>query len=674
MRPTALERLVHGTRHFLCGDAEELLRVLPDAELLLPRAQRVFLEDELATPLVGFPVLVGEGTEAFRHALEEYLGAEIKVQSQVLRGAPVEPKPRDRAWDIYAALLSRITENAARSTYSRRYTSILWLYHSQAVATCFRELPLRVRRLDLELGRGHGDRLKYELLERYLERVLALTYDTIHRIADEAEEAESELFPELLVRMRDNVLILSEEHVGPDLAELTSYFRGYLGIDPNGFRAELAALAAWNREEWSRNPVLRAAGRHLAGQTEDVDPEDLMRRPGWASFLAALPGYPGAPLPEAERVALWESLLVRLKEFELLGALRRQVYAVRRAEGGLVAEAPAHRDGWVTRPVRLSPSTRPIEFTSPWIVDPLVSRFGLVYDIADFSAIVSLLRHAGRDEEDRSYRSIFLFQRRVNRMAAFHRLQLEKYLGDGALYSSRHPRRALAAAIHLQRFYRRALRERFPFDRGLRIALNYGQYRLLPVEEGLEELGRRYEFFGRGIIELSRLVTGKTSHAVEEIKTFLLTLGYSATEVDRFFAPLGERRVDLVDTLEEARDFYAYINHSGTLINEGIVATDRFVAQLAELGVSSLETAEVGERSYVRFTIDEGSGKLPVGLRRLGVAQLKGLARQTIYEIADAAQWSGAVLGPAAADDLRAALDRIGERPVVQRQGRAAGA
>ncbi|MGH9465176.1 MAG: hypothetical protein ACRD0X_05980, partial [Thermoanaerobaculia bacterium] len=370
-------------------------------------------------------------------------------------------------------------------------------------------------------------------------------------------------------------------------------------------------------------------------------------------------------------VVLWESLLLRLKEFELLSALRRQIVPVRRVADGLIGEAPRQRDGWAARPLRLSPSTRPIEFTSPWIVDPLVSRFGLIYDIADFSAIVSLLRYAGRDEEDRSYRSIFLFQRRVNRMADFHRLKLEKYLGDGALYSARHPRRVLAAAIHLQRFYRRALRERFPFDRGLRIALNFGHYRLLPVEEGLEEHSRRYEFFGRGIIELSRLVTGKTTHALEEIKTFLLTLGYSAIEVDRFFAPLAERRLDLVDAVEEARDFYAYINNAGSLVNEGIVATDRFVDQLGEAGVGEISSAQLGDRSYLHFTVDEGSGKLALGLRRLGVAQLKGLAKQTVYEITDAAQWSGAAFGEAPGDDLREAVGRLGERPLARRQGEA---
>ncbi len=671
MRPTALERLLHGTRHFLRSDAEELLRVLPDAESLLPRPQRVFLDDELATPLVGFPVLLSEGTEAFRHALQEYIDTEIKVQLQIRGGGPVELKPRDRAWEIYAALLTRITENAARSSYSRRYPSILWLYHSQAIAACFRELPLRVRRLHLEIGRGHGDRLKYELLERYLDRVLALTYDTVHRVAQEAEESEAELFPDLLTRMRDNVLILSEEHIGPDFVELTSYLRGYLEIEPHGFRHQLAALAEWHRAEWARNELLRAAGRHLLGQRPEAEAGELLKRPGYASFLAALPSYAAAsPLP-AERVPLWENLLLRLKEFELLAALRRQIYPVRRVADGLLGEAPRHRDGWIARPLRLSPSTRPIEFTSPWIVDPLVSRFGLVYDIADFSAIVSLLRYAGRDEEDRSYRSIFLFQRRVNRMADFHRLNLEKYLGDGALYSARHPGRVLAAALHLQRFYRRALRERFPFDRGLRIALNFGQYRLLPVAEGLGEQNRRYEFFGRGIIELSRLVTGKTTHALEEIKTFLLTLGYSATEVDRFFAPLAERRLDLVDPVEEARDFYAYINSSGALINEGIVATDRFVEQLAEIGVTDLRSAQLGERSYLCFTVDEGSGKLPVGLRRLGVAQLKGLARQTVYEVTDAAQWSGVAFDEAPAESLREALGSLGDRPLARHQGEA---
>jgi hypothetical protein len=310
---------------------------------------------------------------------------------------------------------------------------------------------------------------------------------------------------------------------------------------------------------------------------------------------------------------------------------------------------------------------------TPWVVDPLVRRFGLIYDIADFSAIVSMLKYSGRRDEDQSYRSIFRFQRRVNQMARLHLLKLEKYLGDGALYSGRHPRRLLATAIHIQRFYRQALRERFPFDRGIRMALNYGQYRLLPIEEGLTDQERRYEFFGHGIIELSRLVTGKSSHAIETVKRMLLSLGYMADEVERFFRPLVERRLDLVDESEQARDSYAYISQTGALINEGIVATDRFTTEIDPDGeLAPYRLGIDGPRRYVAVALDEGTGPLVIGLRRLGAANLKGIESTVIYEIVDGAAWDFESLARLQSPNLHAAIDGMSKSEELLRRSRSA--
>lgn len=647
MQPTSLERLLIGPRHFLRSSAEELARVLPDAEEILPRPQRIFLEDELATPLVGFPLLESAETEAFRSALEAWVEAECRVQIAVLSGRPVDVKPRDRAWSSYTAVLERVTENATRSSFGRRYPSILWLYHSSAVAYYFRRLPARLRQLDSAVGREHGDRLKYAVFQRFLDRVLSLSYDVVHRVADEAEEAETDLFPDILARMRDNVLILTEEHVGPELAELNAYFEGYVGVDAADFRRRFRALRQWMAERVDASLEMRAAAEHLLGHRPGAPAVELLREPGWVRFVSRLPGYEAETLLDSQQVQMWESLLLKLKEFELLSALRRLVVPARREGDRLVGRAAAFRGGFVSREVALSPSTRPIELATPWIVDPQVRRFGLVYDIAEFSSTVSTLRYAGQEEEDRSYRAIFMFQRRVNRMADFHRLKLEKYLGDGALYSGRHARRILAAAIHLQRAYRQARSQRFPFDRGMRIALNFANYRLLPVEEGLAEENRRYEFFGRGIVELSRLVTGKSIHAVEEMKTLLLTHGYAREDVDRFFAPMVERRAGVVDEAEQDRDFYAYISRSGRLVNEGIVVTRPFVEELA-VAEETLPVARVidEKRLWIGFQIEEGSGSLAIGLRPLGRAQLKGLGALEVFEAIDGGGWKASQAEP----------------------------
>lgn len=661
MQPFSFLDRSSATFTFLHRDEEELRRVMPDAADILPVPQRIFLEDEDATPLLGFPVLTSERTQKLRQVLESYLEEEVRVQTGMFRSGAIETKARDQAWRSYRDMLVQITENTTRSSFGRRYCDIFWLYHSIAVSRLFREMPARVRREDLETGRAHGEAIKYQVFDRYLDRVLTVTYDTVQRVATETEEDQIGLFPAILNKMRDNLLILTEDHISPDLTELAPYLKGYLEIDPADFKRRVKRLHDWHRACIEGDRELRLYASYLTRFDPGDNPDELLRRPGYAGFLAGRKGYSAERLLDAKQIRVWESLLVKLKEFELLLALRRLIIPIREQEGDLVCQAPNFRGGgFLSRSVKLSESTRPFEFMTPWVIDPLVRRFGLIYDIADFSAIVSMLKYTGRRDEDQSYQSIFRFQRRVNQMARLHRLKLEKYLGDGALYSGRHPRRLLATAIHLQRFYKQALRERFPFDRGMRIALNYGQYRLLPIEEGLTDKERRYEFFGHGIIELSRLVTGKATHAIETVKRMLLSFGYSADEVERFFRPLVERRVDLVDETEQARDFFAYISQTGALINEGIVATDRFIARIDPDGdAAPYRLALDGPRRYVALCFEEATSRLMVGLRRLGTANLKGIESTIIYEIVDGGGWEFDELPRLQSPNLNAALETI---------------
>jgi hypothetical protein len=615
--------------------------VLPDNEQILPRPLRIFLEQEEATPLLGFPVMQSVGLRALQPALEVFFQAEAKFQITVLRGAQADRRFTEEAWEGYRGILEEVTENAVRSSFGRRLASVFWLYHSTAIARLLKELPRSLLRQDLQVARAHGDAIKYRIFNRYLDRVLALTFDVVHRIAEEAEEDEKDLFPTLLTRMRDNVLILTENHISADLAELDSYFRGYLRIDGKDFRERLERLEAWSAERLTTDAVLRSTATTLARWRRGDPPRQLFKQPGWVQLLSQSPSYDTRELFDAEQVKVWENLLLKLKEFEILAGFRRLVTPVSEEDGRMVCQAPQLRGGGrIARTLVLSSSTRPIDFNTTWVIDPLVRRFGLIYDITDFSAIVSVLGRAGTQDQDSSYRSIFRFQRRVNQMARAHRLQLEKYLGDGALYSGRHTYLLLSMAVQLQRYYRRALEESFPFDRGMRIALNYGEYRLLPIEEGEAGSSRRYEFFGHGIVELSRLATGKSSREVEDVKNLLVGLGYSGPEVDRFFAPLEHQNVDLIDRREEDRQFFCYIDRSGALINEGIAATERFMKEVDRSGVArTLYAAREGARRYLAFSLPSGAESIWIGVRKLGLASLKGLDRAPVYEVIDGSIW-----------------------------------
>lgn len=679
MNESALLPHLQGPFNFLRPEPEEIRRVASAAGLVLPRPQPIYLEEEAATPLTGFPVLVSDRLRALRDALIRYVLQEEQVQMGIVRREPSDRKAYANAWEAYRAHLCAAMENATISSYGRQFPELFWLHHSLDLAALLKETPRRVTREDPDLGRRHGDGIKYRVYDRYIDRVQSATYDLAQRLAADTDEVEEELFPHLLTRMIDNVLILTEDRVSPDLAELNSYFAGHLRLDGRDLRSRIAALDAWHERRLATDPDLAAAARLLLG-ADPARSRDLLIRPGYVSFLTSREGYdPEVFLPPG-MVEVWERLLGKLKEFELLHALRKLIVPVQTSGDSYVTSRDTLNRTLIGRVDHvLSSSTRPFDFMAPWVVDPQVHRFGMIYDIADFSEVVSVLRRSGSEVQDSSFRDMFRFQRRINRMAAGKRLNLEKYLGDGAFYSARRGRRMLAAAVHVQRLYAQALAEGFPFDRGLRIALNYGQYRLIPIH--VSETGaERYEFFGHGLVELSRLTTGKATREIEEIKTTLVNLGYREDVVHRFFAPLVQRNLDISDKREEARRFYAYVDRNGHLVNEGIVATGGFLEQLdSENRVTDLRRAVVAGRHYVAVEIPDAATSpgqvspraLVVGLRKLGTPSLKGLDKVAIYEVADLGGLAFAELDPMHGPGLLGAIEREFNHEIQGRQAAA---
>lgn len=655
-----LARALRGPLSFLRDDPEEIYRLMPELTQLLPLPQRVYLADEGATPLVGYPVLASPGMKQLRETLAGYIRAEEEAQvAALLRGA-VDAPGLQAAWESYRVLLARATENVTTSSYGRHFPDFFWLLHSLDVAKLLKETPRRITRLNLNLGKEQGGPLKYKVLYRYLDRVLSLTYDLAHRLALDTEELEEEIFPALLSRMRDNVLIFTEDHISPDLGELTHYLQGYLRIDGADLRFRFAKLVEWLQDRLTIDPSLRAAATHLLRVPPHADARELVRHRGFVEYLAGLPGYDARVLFSHEQVQVWEALLVKLKEFELFHGIRRLVVSVQQHEDALVLVDKSLNRTWVGGPpmIEVSNATRPLDFMAPWVVDPQISRFGMIYDVTDFSHIVSLLRRASSEEQDRSFRLMFRFQRRVHRLAASHRLKLEKYLGDGAFYSARDAYRMLIVGLQVQRYYRQALEEGFPFNRGMRIALNFAQYRLLPIHGGGVGEPERYEFFGHGVVELSRLTTGKSMRELEEFKVLLVNLGYPEPTVHRFFAPLTTAEHDVVDKREERRAFYAYINRNGNLVNEGIVATSQLVERLAhEEPAQKLYPLRYEGKGYVALALELPDGKCLAGIRKLGIVKLKGLEPLAIYELVDGGPFP-AGLQPLPGADLMTALDR----------------
>ncbi|HKI01768.1 MAG TPA: hypothetical protein VKK31_07315 [Thermoanaerobaculia bacterium] len=658
MNAMSFLQMLQGPFNFLRSDPEELRLLMPDLERVVPMPRLIFLEDESVTPLQGFPLLLSPGMLGLRATLREHFEAEEAMQVAGLRRESHDARAHTQIWERYVAHLSRAVENATISSYGRLYPAVFWLQHSLDIARLLKDVPRRIARRDSEIGRRHGDAIKYRILDRFLDRVLSISYDLVQRVAGATEEIEEELFPRLLNRMRDNVLLFTEDHIGRDLAELGSYFNGSLGIDGRDLRKRLDELARWHFGQIAADPALRAVVTHLLRTDPRDGSRDLINRPGYVSYLATLKSYDPGRLLSPAMVKVWEGLLLKLKEFELLHGLRRLIVPIE-MKGDLMVgcELPPGR-AVPGGDLVLSSATRPLDFMEPWVVDPRVERYGMIYDISEFSQTLSVLHRAGNSSQDDAFLTMFRFQRRINRLAISHRAKLEKYLGDGAFYSSREATNLLLCSVHLQRYYVEAVQEGLPFDRGMRIALNFGPYRLIPMG-GRPDEGERYEFFGPGLVELSRLTTGKATQEIDEVKTMLINQGYPETAVQRFFAPLADKNVDVVDKKEEARTFYAYLNRNGTLHNNGMVATGPFIAQLdIELNGGQLRLGSDGDRSYVVLDLEEDGAKLPVGIRKLGMAHLKGLENLAVYEIVDAALFDPATLSPIHGERLMMAVER----------------
>lgn len=659
-------RQLRGPFNFLRPQAPEIERLVPDAERVLPRPQKVFLDDEAATPLEGFPVLADNRMAILLEGLESYVRAEEIAEVARIRRTAFDAQTLLTAWQTYRRPLALALTNATTASHGRQFPEVFWLVHSLSVARTFKESTRRILKIDVALGRSSGDQVKYRVFHRWLDRVLQVSHEVARRSADQVEGLEGDQFPQLLRCMADNVLIFTEEHVSQDLAEIASYLRGHLEVDPKDLLGRLRALRTWHREEIERSDELRAVAATLLGAGDPPDADDLLHRPGYATFLSRRRGYDTRRLLDSEAIALWERLLEKLQEFEVFLGLRRRILPVAEVEGhpisrdpGLSWAGPGRSD------LALSNATRPFDFFHEWVVEPVVERFGMIYDLTSFTEVVSQLRRRGSEEQDRAFRHAFDFQRWIDRQARGHRLRLEKYLGDGALYSGRHPTRLLLVAVLLQRHYRKAIEVGFPFDRGMRIALNYGSYRLLPV--GGDDPGEehRYEFLGHGIVELSRLVTGKATREIEEVKNLLVHRGYPERTVDRFFAPLAHQNLDLVDPGQQRRTFFAYINPYGALVNEGIVATQDFVVELERTGrLGVLRQGLQDGRAYIVHDIEEDGLVVRVGMRKLGLAEFKGLGRLPVFELVDGDGWGDADLLPLPNGRLSVVLERQFHRPV----------
>jgi hypothetical protein len=600
-----------------------LAELFGEPDRLLPQPYQIFPADETQQPTLGFAVVDAPVMKELEQKLDRWLAEEVLCQ---LNRAASKEKAQ-AALSAYLTQLMKVAENALMSNLLSDYHAVFWLTHSIDLARHFSALPRRISAIDTQAGRALGDTLKYRIFGRWVSETRELMTQMCARVSSllEGEEQRGLQFFRLL---QDDVLILTEEFIGPDLRELRSFVSGSLRRDFQAFRESFERLRTTAADLVQRERTFRAALPMFGAGTEVS--LALLLDPRFENFLFDHPVAQNAVSREEREQ--FQIIARRVREFAVLNQLRRGILWMTSLPDGQIYSADRRNGTW-------SRSTRPMDFGRPGVVDPMVHRFGMIYDISKFSETLGNIRRAGGKEELRSYRQMLVFQRKLDTIAQRHLLQFEKFLGDGAFYTTRRAVRLVRAAVEIQRFYDEMKRKGFSFNKGLRIAINYGYYRLLPMKTSADTSEQITEFYGPGIVELSRLTTGKANKEIQEIAEFLVAHGYDEEKVRQFFAPLA-RGVDVIDTTQRERQYYAYIDGNGHLVNEGIVASMALVQELSnELGAEAQPLFRVRAPfgSYVAFAPSIPGVEL-LGVRLLGMVALKGLDKIDVAELVPFAQ------------------------------------
>lgn len=612
------------TTFLLPSDLERSLRDLfPRAEELLPQPYNIFPADETQPPALGFPVAEALVMKELETKFDRWLTEETACQ--VNRAASKEKG--QAAMGAYITQLMKVAENALVSNVLTDYHAVFWLAHSMDLARHFASIPRRISAIDAQTGRALGDTLKYRIFGRWVSETREQMSQLVARTAPllEGEEQRGMQFFRLL---QDDVLILTEEFIGPDLRELRNFVTGYLRRDFQSFRDSFERLRMAATELLQKERTFRAA-LPLFGVNPNGDSSitlALLLDPRFETFLFEHPAASNTVTREEREQ--FQLIARRVREFAVLNQLRRGINWMTTLPDGQIVSADRRTAMTYSR------STRPMDFGRSGVLDPMVHRFGMIYDISAFSETLGNIRRGGGKEEMRSYRQMLLFQRKLDSIAERHLLQFEKFLGDGAFYTTRRALRLVRGAIEIQRFYSEMKRKGFAFNKGLRVALNYGYYRLLPMKTSFNSNERITEFYGPGIVELSRLTTGKANKEIEEIGEFLIAHGYEPAKVQQFFAPLA-RGVDVIDPKEHAREYYSYLDANNHLVNEGIVASMSLLHELSnELGDegTALFRVRTSWGNYVAFNPGISGTEL-VGTRLIGNVALKGLENIDVGEL-----------------------------------------
>ena len=218
--------------------------------------------------------------------------------------------------------LMRLAENALMSNLLSDYHAVFWLAHSFDLARQFSSIPRRVSTLRHADRQTQGDAFKYRIFAKW-------ATDTREAMAQLATKASSILDGEeqrglqFFRLLTDDVLILTEEFIGPDLRELRSFVNGYLRRDFQAFRDSIERMREIALDLLQRDRTFRAALPLFGAASEQGIPMALLLDTRFQNFLFEQNAIQSAVTREDREQ--FQLIARRLREFAILNQLRRGI-------------------------------------------------------------------------------------------------------------------------------------------------------------------------------------------------------------------------------------------------------------------------------------------------------------------------------------------------------------
>lgn len=590
----------------------------------LPHPYWLYAEDEARPVALGFPLKISREWESFSRQLWRLVSSEAAYRLALLRAEPFDKVALVEQRRAVAEIFSHALENALTHDHGQRLPELLWLVASRdtalAISQVMRDTAPRVPpdcQADTEV-------IRLTIAERLSEIFRRAEVDAAGRLEHPDLRPTPAEVPSVASVLRRDLLPWAFDELGDSLLELAPYVERSLRLSRVQFTRLITEVAPRVEKLLAKDSNFRLALSLHENDLPSLSGKRLILLP---VVLSLLPHWHHAEVPVliAQELDILSRLSQILTRFEVVATLRRAIFPVTVQDRQIITRLNSQF-------VQLSSGTRPLDFTQPGVTESAVLRYGLLYDLADFTQQLEELRRRGRQWEQQGLLLMARFLQQVEEIRARHRLKFEKFLGDGAFYSARSARPVLLAAAELRILYERLRRQGFPFDRGLRLAANVGSYHLIPMAAG-KGARPHFEFFGHALVELVRLTTGKTTKEVDDITDFLIAAGYDINRVLEFLEPV--RHESRVPEHARERPYAAYLAENGELTNLGGVVTEAFLHDLEpELGETPQRRAEAYGLQWLLLPFDPARPEKPwIGLRLLGSARLKGIDPGPLAEL-----------------------------------------